>query len=150
MPGPEDVVDKRTGKPQTATRPPANPQASWNGSSSVTDEAKDQNGEHEITDEELSEFEKPEIERYRLKDRPFPASKGEAAFQGIAGEIVRIIEPVSEASREAILSQLLVALGNMIGRGPHLKQAGIHHTTCIEKARPEFERAQKCRTMIPS
>jgi hypothetical protein len=81
----------------------------------------------EVTDEELNELDSAELERYRIKDRPFPAPMGEEAFYGIAGEIVGIIKPVSEASREAILAQLLVAFGNMIGRGPHRKQAGIHH-----------------------
>ena len=82
--------------------------------------------EHEKPDEELAAFEQVELERYRIKNRAFPAPMGEAAFQGIAGEIVRIVEPVSEASREAILAQFLVAFGNLIGRGPHRKQAGIH------------------------
>ena len=81
----------------------------------------------EVTDEELAELDKAALERYRLKDRPFPAPMGEDAFYGVCGDIVRIIEPVSEASREAILAQLLVALGNMIGRGPHCKQAAFHY-----------------------
>jgi hypothetical protein len=84
-------------------------------------------GEPELTDEQLKEHEKAELERYRLKDRPFPAPMAEKAFYGIAGEIVHIIEPISEASRESILAQLLVSLGNLIGRGPNRKQAGIHH-----------------------
>lgn len=82
--------------------------------------------EPELTDEELRELDKTELERYRLKDRAFPDTMDEKAFIGVAGEIVEIIEPVSEASREAVLAQLLVAFGNMIGRGPHRKQAGIH------------------------
>ena len=81
----------------------------------------------EFTDEELRELDKVELARYRLKDRPFPAPMADDAFYGAAGDIVQIIEPVSEASKEAILAQLLVALGNLIGRGPHRKQAGIHH-----------------------
>jgi hypothetical protein len=84
-------------------------------------------GDNESSDEELAELDKAELERYRLKDRPFPEPMGEDAFHGICGEIVRIIEPVSEASREAILAQLLVSFGNLIGRGPHKKQAGAHH-----------------------
>jgi hypothetical protein len=83
--------------------------------------------EHEVTDEELSALDKAELERYRFKDRPFPPPMTDDAFYGVAGDIVRIIQPASEASREAILAQLLVATGNLIGRGPHRKQAGIHH-----------------------
>jgi hypothetical protein len=81
----------------------------------------------ELTDEELKLCEKTELERYRIKDRPFPKPMAEEAFYGLAGDVVRIIEPHSEASREAILAQFLVALGNDLGRGPHRKQAGIHH-----------------------
>jgi hypothetical protein len=83
--------------------------------------------EHEVTDEELSELDKAELERYHFKDRPFPLPMANDAFYGVAGDIVGIIQPASEASREAILAQLLVAIGNLIGRGPHRKQAGIHH-----------------------
>jgi Bifunctional DNA primase/polymerase, N-terminal len=103
--------------PPTGSRDPFGP----NG------EANTEPAGPEITDEELAELDKAELERYRVKDRPFPEPMGEDAFHGICGEIVRIIEPVSEASREAILAQLLVSFGNLIGRGPHKKQAGVHH-----------------------
>ncbi|MEM7393416.1 MAG: DUF3854 domain-containing protein, partial [Verrucomicrobiota bacterium] len=50
-----------------------------------------------------------------------------AAFQGIAGEIVRLIEPHTEADPAALLFQFLVFFGNVIGRGPHFKaEAGRH------------------------
>jgi hypothetical protein len=75
----------------------------------------------ELTDEELKELEKAQLERCRFKDRPFPAEMDDEAFYGLAGDIVRIIEPHSEASREAILAQLLVEIGNEVGRGPQLQ-----------------------------
>ena len=81
----------------------------------------------QLTDEQLLELDKTELERYHLRDRPLPAPMAEEAFHGIAGVVVRIIEPESEASREAILAQLLVSIGNRIGRGPHRKQSGVHH-----------------------
>jgi hypothetical protein len=90
-------------------------------------EAVTESATPEVTDEELAELDKAALERYRLKDRPFPVPMGQDAFYGVCGDIVRIIEPVSEASREAILAQLLVALGNVIGRGPHCKQASFHY-----------------------
>jgi hypothetical protein len=49
------------------------------------------------------------------------------AFYGIAGEIVSIIEPEAESCREAILSQFLIAFGNVIGRGPYKVQSAPHH-----------------------
>src|SRR5271166_2368758 len=87
---------------------------------------KGKNGDHQFTEEELRVLDKADLERYQLKDCPFPDPMGEAAFHGIAGRIVKIIEPASEACREAILGQLQVGLGNIVGRGPHRKQAGIH------------------------
>ena len=93
---------------------------------SKTGQSEKDKAEVELTDDELRELDKAELERYRLKDRPFPSPMSEEAFIGVAGEIVKIIQPVSEPSREAILAQFLVAFGNMIGRGPHRKQAGIH------------------------
>jgi hypothetical protein len=86
------------------------------------------NGQHsELTAEQLQAFEKAQRARYSVQDRPFPAPMAEEAFYGIAGKVIRIIEPECEAPREAVLAQLLVDFGNEIGRGPHCKQAGIHH-----------------------
>lgn len=48
-----------------------------------------------------------------------PAPLASAAFHGLAGEIVRKIEPHTEADAGAMLIQLLVAFGNCVGRGPH-------------------------------
>jgi hypothetical protein len=83
--------------------------------------------EADYTDQELAELEQIQREKYCIKDRPFPVAMTEDAFYGISGDIVKIIEPVSEASRESILSQFLVAFGNCVGRGPCRKQAGIHY-----------------------
>jgi hypothetical protein len=52
-----------------------------------------------------------------------------AALHGIAGEIVRAIEPSTESASVAILIQLLVYFGNLIGRGPFFEvEATEHHT----------------------
>ncbi len=60
--------------------------------------------------------------------RPFPAPPADEAYHGLIGEIVRCIEPHTEAAPVAILVQLLVALGNLIGRGPHSRaEADSHH-----------------------
>jgi hypothetical protein len=42
----------------------------------------------------------------------------ETAFHGLAGEIVREIEPHSEADPAAILAQFLAGVGNAVGRSP--------------------------------
>jgi hypothetical protein len=56
-----------------------------------------------------------------------PKPLGDAAFHGLAGRIVRAIEPQTEAHPAALLVQLLVAFGNAIGRGPHSKADGSVH-----------------------
>jgi hypothetical protein len=50
-----------------------------------------------------------------------------AALQGLAGEIVRAIEPQTESDPVAILGQLLVAFGNAIGRKPYYPVEGDKH-----------------------
>jgi len=47
---------------------------------------------------------------------PWPAPMDEAAFHGLAGEIVRRIEPHTEADSAALLVQFLIAFGNVAGR----------------------------------
>lgn len=58
----------------------------------------------------------------------WPAPPGDDAYHGLAGDIVRAIEPHTEADPVAILSQLLVAFGNLVGRGPYrMVGATTHH-----------------------
>jgi hypothetical protein len=52
----------------------------------------------------------------------------QAAFHGLAGEIVEAIEPHSEADPVAILVNVLTAVGSVIGSGPHfLVEKSEHH-----------------------
>ena len=51
-----------------------------------------------------------------------------AAFYGLAGDIVRAIEKDTESDPVAILAQVLVAFGALVGRGPHCRvEADEHH-----------------------
>ena len=53
-----------------------------------------------------------------------------AAFHGLAGEVVRTIEPHSEADLVAMLLQILVVVGNVIGRLPYYQiESDRHHTS---------------------
>jgi hypothetical protein len=52
-------------------------------------------------------------------ERPWPDQPAAEAFRGLAGKIVRTIEPASEADPVALLVQTLVAFGNVIGRSAH-------------------------------
>jgi len=51
----------------------------------------------------------------------------EAAYYGLAGEIVRTIGPHSEADPVAILLQFLAAFGNAVGNLPHYQVEGDKH-----------------------
>ena len=63
----------------------------------------------------------------RARKKGWPAPLSDAAFIGLAGEIVRAIQPISEADPAAILVQLLVAVGNACGRGPHFLAEADRH-----------------------
>lgn len=84
--------------------------------------------------------ERPKIKRppkkRKLPVRTYPEPRtpqellplGEDAYHGIAGEIVRKIEPHSEADPAAILVQFLAAFGSAVGRGPGFPvEADRHH-----------------------
>ena len=58
----------------------------------------------------------------------WPAAPAEAAFHGLPGAIVAKIAPHTEADPVAILTQLLVCCGALIGRGAHFQvEATLHH-----------------------
>lgn len=58
---------------------------------------------------------------------PWPDPLGDAAFQGLVGEIARAVAPHTEADPSAILLQVLVAFGALVGRGPHVRVEGDEH-----------------------
>jgi hypothetical protein len=49
------------------------------------------------------------------------------AFYGLAGDVVERIDSTTEASREAMLVQFLIAAGNRLGRAVVLKHSGQHY-----------------------
>jgi 5S rRNA maturation endonuclease (ribonuclease M5) len=57
----------------------------------------------------------------------FPERLTARAFQGLAGDIVRRIEPHTEADSAALLIQVLVAFGNIIGRDAFCVADGSRH-----------------------
>jgi hypothetical protein len=58
----------------------------------------------------------------------WPAPPDQAAYHGLPGQIVAKIAPNTEADPVAILAQLLVACGALIGRGAHFRvEATLHH-----------------------
>jgi hypothetical protein len=57
----------------------------------------------------------------------WPEPLSAEAFQGLAGELVRKIEPQTEADEAAVLLQILVSFGALVGRGPHVRVEGDEH-----------------------
>lgn len=49
----------------------------------------------------------------------WPAPLSQAAYHGVFGDIVRTLEPQTEADPVAVLLSLLTMFGNVVGRGPH-------------------------------
>ncbi|WP_168221570.1 YfjI family protein [Aquisphaera giovannonii] len=76
-----------------------------------------------LDEEEREEIAK--LEDAEIVDR-WPRIRPEA-FRGIAGEVVELAGPHTEADPVAVLVQFLVAVANMIGRGPHFRVAGTEH-----------------------
>jgi hypothetical protein len=59
---------------------------------------------------------------------PWPDPLADAAYHGLAGDIVRAIEPHSEADPVALLVQLLVSFGAALGRTAHfLAESDTHY-----------------------
>lgn len=85
----------------------------------------------------------------------WPKPLGEAAFHGVAGEIVRAIEPHSEADPAAILVQFLVAFGSAAGRHAYFPVEADRHFTNLfalivgetAKGRKGTSRKQATRTV---
>jgi hypothetical protein len=60
-------------------------------------------------------------------DSDWPDQIDDAAYHGIAGDIVHAIEPHTEADPVALLVQLLVGFGSIIGTGSHYEVEGAQH-----------------------
>ena len=63
----------------------------------------------------------------------------EAAYHGLAGEVVRLIEPHTEADPVALLASFLAEIGAMLNRRPHLRhpqQQWLHRQRHLRQQRP--------------
>ena len=57
----------------------------------------------------------------------WPKALTESALSGVAGEVVRAIDPHTEADPAAILFQFLAAFGNVVGRNPYFQVEATPH-----------------------
>lgn len=67
--------------------------------------------------------------------RDWPAPPAAAAYRGVVGDFVRIIEPHSEADPAALLTQFLAYFGSIVGRKPHFRvesdRHGVNEYVCL-------------------
>ena len=71
----------------------------------------------------------------QFADSPWPVMEPEA-FYGLAGKVVKAIEPHSEADPNGILLQFLAAFGNAIGTAPHYLVEGDQLAPRSSSSRP--------------
>jgi hypothetical protein len=88
---------------------------------------------NEIVDRALARVRKPKLAVIPSADNgcseqsPEWPTMGDAAYQGLAGEVVRALEPHTESDPVAILIQFLTCAGNIIGTCPYYQVEGSRH-----------------------
>ena len=65
--------------------------------------------------------------QFARSQRQPPAGMSDEAFHGLAGKIVRVVEPHTEADRAGILIQLLALYGALVGRSTYFQVSGTRH-----------------------
>jgi hypothetical protein len=71
----------------------------------------------------------PEPRAEMRSPRQWPDPPAEEAYLGLAGDVVRTIEPHTEASLVALLIQTLICFGNVIGRSAYFVAEASRHFT---------------------
>lgn len=69
----------------------------------------------------------PELEAIELRPRSWPSRPEAMLSHGVVGDLLRRVELETEADPVALAATFLVALGNVIGRGPHAVVDGTRH-----------------------
>lgn len=69
---------------------------------------------------------KPQENQKQFPKRPWPAL-GEAAYYGVAGQFVKLVEPHTEADPVALMLQSLAGAGNLLGRKVSITIDGSEH-----------------------
>ena len=80
-----------------------------------------------LRDVPLAQSKKPKPKELSVAANVWPSPLAPDAFHGLAGQIVKTIEPHSEADPAALLAQTLTAFGNIIGRNPHFVAEADRH-----------------------
>jgi hypothetical protein len=69
----------------------------------------------------------PTADLISLISQPWPSEIKPDAFHGLAGELVELIEPHSEADPVALLASFLVGFGNLVGDSAHFVAEADRH-----------------------
>jgi hypothetical protein len=102
----------------------------------------------------LPDLEEPEPPIREIGDEPpelleanayaWPEPPAPEAYHGLTGEIVRALEPQTEADPVALLLQILVAFGNVIGRQAHFRvESDLHYLNLFGVVAGETSKARK-------
>lgn len=67
----------------------------------------------------------PDIDEIEIEDR-WPKIDPQA-YHGLAGDLIELVDPHTEADPVAVLFQFLTAFGNMVGRTAHFRVGATHH-----------------------
>ena len=57
----------------------------------------------------------------------WPEIPDESAYYGLAGDIVRVIEPHTESDPVALLLQVLTGFGSIVGADSYFEVEAVHH-----------------------
>jgi hypothetical protein len=95
-----------------------------------------------------------------LRRRVIKPTLSDESLIGVAGEYVRLVEEHTEASRPAILTQLLATSGTFLGRTAYYRVEGDQHYTNLDvlvigatsKARkgPHFRKSRAYFLLFPN
>jgi Protein of unknown function (DUF3987) len=73
-------------------------------------------------------MQKKEAAALSMPESGWPEPMQASAYQGLAGEFVRLVLPETEADPAALLLTFLVGVGSMIGRGPYYRVGASKHS----------------------
>lgn len=93
------------------------------------DDALNNGADPQVHSGEAAQEKVDEIFANAVSSKGFPKPLDNVAYHGIAGAIIKMILPHTEADPVALLLHFLVAIGNIFGRSPHFEVSGARHGT---------------------
>lgn len=119
-------IHRVSGLDREKTRRPDYLRRSFFKAANATTDTYDWNRTKMYSSSSASGPEQETEEGARQQEHPFPVMD-EAAYRGIFGEIVKTIEPHTEADPVALLLSVLTSFGNAHGRRGYMEVSGTRH-----------------------